>query len=464
MGTAVPRSWWLTGLRFDVDPRSLDFGENKAESGGWGMGRDPFVDVLRVGAICTVAVGHWIMPVLTPHGDTVSAGNSLATPGWWVLTWLAQVMPVFFFAGGAANFHSYRRSEDTARWLVMRTRRLAVPVLPLLAVWILLPIALTTLGVPVQPVQLAAGIVGQLLWFLAVYLITMALTPVMLTARARWGWAVPVVLAVAAAGVDVLRFDGVPFVGYLNEVLVWLAVQQLGMEYAAGRLTTRAGLPLAVAGFGGTALLVAFAGYPASMVGLPGQAVSNMSPATICLLTLGCGQIGVLLAVRERLVGWVRRPAIARAVGAVAHRCMTIYLWHMSALVLVAGVTVLGLGYATPAPGSLAWLTAFPLWVGASALTLWLLVAGFGRFEVVPHQADTPSIPRLATSVALLVVGLTGIAAQGFAPATGFPHLGPLPWTAVILLGLALTVPRWRPVLTESGARLLGALISTLPR
>ena len=428
------------------------------------MARDPFVDLLRGSAIVVVVAGHWMMPVLSRHGDLITAGNSLATPGWWALTWIAQVMPVFFFAGGAANYHSFRKATSTAEWLGNRARRLIWPVLPLLAVWIPLPVLLTTLGVPAQPVSLAAGIAGQLLWFLAVYLIMTALIPVMVAAHERWGFAVVGVLAAAAAGVDLLRFHEFALAGYVNEVFVWLAVQQLGIAYATGRLTRRAAPWLAVGGFAGTALLVTVAGYPDSMVGIPGQAVSNMSPATICLLTLGCGQIGVLLAARERLVAWCRRPGPARALKFVGGRCMTIYLWHMTAMVIVAGIVVFGLGYATPAPGSPAWLIAFPCSIVVLALVLRLLIAGFGRFESRGPATGTVSVPRLALSFGLLMTGLTGIAADGFMPATGLTHPGPLPWTVLILLGLGLTVPGWRHRLTERGTRALAAMVSALPK
>ncbi|HEY0806470.1 MAG TPA: acyltransferase family protein, partial [Pseudonocardiaceae bacterium] len=139
-----------------------------------GRGRDPFIDLLRVGAIAVVVLGHWIMPVLAWRPGTLVAGNVLTTPGWWILTWVAQVMPVFFIAGGAANYHSYtaelRRGGTARDWLAARIRRLATPVVPLLAVWLVVPGVLRDVGVPGQPVAVAASTVGQLLWFLAVYL------------------------------------------------------------------------------------------------------------------------------------------------------------------------------------------------------------------------------------------------------------------------------------------------------
>ncbi len=414
------------------------------------MARDPFIDVLRTCAILVVVCGHWIMPVLSRHGDTLVAGNSLATPGWWLLTWPLQVMPVFFFAGGAANLHSYsatlRRGGTARGWLAARLCRLAVPVLPLLAVWLVVPDLLRGLGVPDQPVTLAAGIVGQLVWFLAVYVLTVVAVPL---AR-RWGPSAAVVLGVAALGVDALRLHGVPLVGYVNELLVWLAVSQLGIGYAAGRfdrVPKRGAALLGVAGFIATVLLVLFGHYPDSMVGLPGEAVSNMSPATVCLLCLGVGQIGLLLASRERIVAWSRRPGPSRLLRGVGPRSMTVYLWHMPAMVAVAGIAVLGFGYTTPAPGSFAWLVLTPVWLGALACVLRLLVRGFGRFETIRPSSVDPSVRRLVAAVPLLCAGFIGIAAFGFAN-----PLLTLPAAAAVVGGL---VAVWPDLVTRTVARLL---------
>jgi hypothetical protein len=306
-------------------------------------------------------------------------------------------------------------------------------------VWLLVPNVLRGIGVPSQPVALASGIVGQLLWFLGVYVLTVAAVPAMHVAARRWGLAVPVALGCAALGVDLLRFHGLPMAGYVNEVLVWLAVGQLGLAYAAGRfdrLSRARALVLGIAGFTGTVALVLFGHYPVSMVGLPGQAVSNMSPATVCLLCLGVGQIGVLLALREPILRWAARPRPARLLAAVGPRCMTVYVWHMSAMTVVAGITVLGFGYATPAPGSIAWLVVTPLWLAALALVLSLLLRGFGRFESIRPATGTPSMRCLVTAVPLLCVGFTGLAAFGFA-STALA----LPWVAAVVAGLTLAWP-----------------------
>ncbi|GAB3156134.1 hypothetical protein GCM10027258_62100 [Amycolatopsis stemonae] len=55
--------------------------------------RDRFLDVVRAGAILAVIGQHWVMPVLSYSDGHLATGNALATPGWWVVTWLSQEMP-----------------------------------------------------------------------------------------------------------------------------------------------------------------------------------------------------------------------------------------------------------------------------------------------------------------------------------------------------------------------------------
>ena len=87
------------------------------------------------------------------------------------------------------------------------------------------------------------------------------------------------------------------------------------------------------------------------MIGMPGAPVSNMSPPTVLLAFLAVGQIGLLLAFRPQLNALAERPGIGHALGWLGARFMSVYLWHMPALIVVAGVTVYGLGYETPDAG-----------------------------------------------------------------------------------------------------------------
>ncbi|WP_134663400.1 MULTISPECIES: acyltransferase [unclassified Amycolatopsis] len=401
--------------------------------------RDKFLDVVRAGAILAVVAQHWTMPVLSFSGNTLATGNALATPGWWIITWASQVMPLVFFAGGAANLISLRRAESTRAWFAGRVRRLLVPVLPLMAVWLVVPDLLRGMGVPPQPVQVASAIAAQLLWFLSVYLLTVLLTPLMVAAHRRWGLAVPAVLAGLGVLVDVARFSDLGMIGYANAVIVWVAVHQLGFHYVEGRLgslSRRAALTVSAAGFGVTALLVAFGPYPASMIGMPGAPVSNMSPPTVLLLFLALGQIGFLLAFREKLVSL---PRVTAALSWLSPRFMSVYLWHMPALVVVSGVTVLGLGYSTPTPGSSMWFLMVPAWIAVCGAVLLGLLRLFERFETQPDGlVVTARTPQLVLAGLLASGGLLGLAAHGFAPLNDNLLTGPLPWVALVAAGYAL--------------------------
>ncbi|MEV4097347.1 acyltransferase family protein [Streptosporangium saharense] len=401
-------------------------------------GRDPFLDVLRVFGMALVVLQHWSMPVLSFADGRITTGNALGT-GWaWAITWISQVMPLVFFAGGAANAISWRgavrRGETIPVWLAARLRRLALPVVPLAAVWIPLPHLLLALGMPQQPVVTASRLAGQLLWFLAIYLVVVALTPRMLRLNMVYGWRVPVVLSAGAVAVDVARFtSGIEVVGFVNIGLVWLAVHQLGFLYADGRL----GRPwlLALAGYGTAAVLVAFGPYPGSMIGMPGAAVSNMAPPTVALLAVGVGQIGLAAALRPWITEFAGWPGVARALRWAGSRMMTVYLWHMSALFVVTAVVVVGLGVATPEPGTSAWLSGWPHWLVILVLTLWPLLRGFARFETLgaasPYRGG---MARIVAAGALTGAGLLVFTVMGFVPGP-VPVVGAGMLVAGLLLG-----------------------------
>ncbi|MEV4183170.1 acyltransferase [Streptosporangium canum] len=409
-------------------------------------GRDVFIDVLRLFGMALVVLQHWSMPVLSFADGRISTGNALSAGGAWVVTWISQVMPLVFFAGGAANAISWRgavrRGGTVPAWLAVRLRRLVWPVLPLAAVWLPLPHLLQALGIPEQPVVTASRLAGQLLWFLAVYLVAVAVTPSMLRLNMVYGWRVPVVLTAGAVAVDVARFTtGLEVVGFLNIALVWLAVHQLGFLYADGRL----GRPwvMALTGYGLAAALVAFGPYPGSMIGMPGAAVSNMAPPTIALLAVAFGQIGLALALRGWIVALAEWPGVARVIAWAAPRMMTVYLWHMSALAVVTGVVVVGLGISTPEPGTSAWLSGWPHWLLMLALAMSPLLRCFARFETPPQASPyAGGMARIVVALALAGAGLLVLTAIGFVPGTA-PLLG----AGMLVAGLALTwsAPRLQP-------------------
>ncbi len=103
--------------------------------------RNRVVDLLRAGAICVVVLGHWLIAAVVVRDGELVPGHLLELASWThPLTWVFQVMPVFFLVGGYANALSWRsaRTRDVpyAGWLRSRLRRLLVPVVPLLLTWL----------------------------------------------------------------------------------------------------------------------------------------------------------------------------------------------------------------------------------------------------------------------------------------------------------------------------------------
>lgn len=415
--------------------------------------RDRFIDLLRLGAMALVVLQHWLMPVLTLEGDVLHTDNAFAADWVWPVTWLSQVMPLVFFAGGAAAGMSLRRRGATgSAWSARRLARLASPVLVLATVWLPLVPLLTAAGLPVQPVHTGARYVGALLWFLALYSLITVLAPLLVRLAGRARGLDVAVLAAGAVGVDLARFllGMADALAYVNVLLVWGAIHQVGVHYAAGRLWWLRGtwaLAVALGGFTVVAVAVATGPYSLSMVGMPGDPMSNMGPPAAVLLALATGQLGLALALRPAALQWADRPAVAAAVDRLSGVVLTAYVWHTPALVLVGGVALLGLGVDTPEPFSATWYRGLPVWLGALTGVLVVAVRVFGRCEQwqVPTGAAGPA--RLALATTLVGAGLLGLTLTGFAPG---PVLGSAaPWAACLSVVAGLTVLARRPTINR---------------
>ncbi|MBT2452188.1 acyltransferase [Streptomyces sp. ISL-43] len=407
--------------------------------------RDRYVDLLRVVSLGTVIAGHWLMAAVS--GDGI--GNLLAiVPPLQVLTWALQVMPVFFFVGGFSHALSYRslaRKTDGpvyAVFLRARLQRLLRPTLVFVAVWTAGALAAQLLGAGGGRLSGAAfRLVTQPLWFIGIYLAMVAFTPPLLRLHERYGWAAFGALAGAAAAVDLLRFaGGVPYAEFLNFAFVWLAVHQLGFLRADGRIR-RPGA-LAAAGLAGAIALVAYGPYPLSMVGMPGEKVSNMAPPTLALLAHGIWLVGAVELLRVPAAALLARPRVWHGVVAANGVAMTAFLWHLTAMLAVYAAQ-LALGIALPEPAAAAWWAQAPVrFLAAAALTC-VLVGAFRRFEApgvagAPRPVSVPvpaggSGPRAAAGITLCLFGVLGLSVTGLG--------GLLDGHSATLIALPVTAP-----------------------
>ncbi|WP_329421241.1 acyltransferase family protein [Streptomyces sp. NBC_01268] len=375
--------------------------------------RDRYVDLIRVASLAVVVLGHWLMAAVTADGRI---DNLLAVvPGLQVLTWGLQVMPVFFFVGGFAHALAHRSRPRYAAFLRARLQRLLRPTMVFIGVWGALALAVQLLGADGGLTGVALRLVTQPLWFIGIYLAMVAFTPPLLRLHERWGWGAFAALVAGAVAVDVLRFAaGVPYVEFLNFAFVWLAVHQLGFLRADGMIRRPA--LLAATGLAGAALLVALGPYPLSMVGMPGEKVSNMAPPTLALLCHGLWLVGAVELLKGPGARLTARARVWHAVVAANGIAMTAFLWHLTAMLGVYG-TLLALDVPLPAPATGAWWAQTPPRLLAAAALTALLVALFRRFErpSPPAPSDGTGGPLAALGITLALLGVLSLSTTGFA-------------------------------------------------
>ncbi|MEV6313884.1 acyltransferase [Streptomyces sp. NPDC051776] len=434
--------------------------------------RDRYIDLLRVASLGTVVLGHWLMAAVTADGDgCAQVGNLLAAePRLQPVTWLLQVMPVFFFVGGFSHALSYRSLRKRAgsgagdggaagrtalypAFLRARLQRLLRPTMVFIAVWAAGALAVQLLGGDGPLTDVAARLVAQPLWFIGIYLAMVAFTPPLLRLHERYGWSAFGALAGMAAVVDLMRFGlGVPYVEFLNFAFVWLAVHQLGFLRADGRLSAaglRVPAVLAMGGLAGAAALVALGPYPLSMVGMPGEEVSNMAPPTLALLCHALWLTGAVEMLRAPGARLLARPRVWRGVVAANGVAMTAFLWHLTAMLGVYGL-LFALDGPLPAPATSAWWAQAPVRTAAAAALTALLVVAFRRFERAaaprPRTAPVTSGPRTAgavtrratgpaaaVGVTLCLFGVLGLSMVGFG--------GLLDGRTALLVAIHITAP-----------------------
>jgi hypothetical protein len=304
--------------------------------------------------------------------------------------------------------------------------RLLIPSLVLLAGWAAVQVVLHVfeVGAPTGPrlggIVLLRGVQppGQTipfgpLWFLIVYLLVVAISPVTIALHRRFRWWIPAAMVVGAIVVDLVGFvSGHPKVRYLNVAFVLLLPHQLGHFYADGsatRWSRRALLTMIAAGLGGLVALTNpwllrpfgsdrfrwFPGigyYPRSMLGTDAEQISNAHPPTVCFLLVGVWLIGLVLLLRPSLTRWLERPRPWLVTIALNTRIMTLFLWHMTAY-LLAILALWPLGFGRQHEPTWRWWAERPLWIVVPGVLLLAFAAVFGRVETRGHRHDRRSLP-----------------------------------------------------------------------
>ena len=342
--------------------------------------RNRYLDLLRFLAIIRVVVYH--------------------VTGWASLTLVFPAMAVMFALAGSLMAASLDRSGPAA---VLRRLRRLLPSLWVVAV-VLVPAMLMT-GPPGPKVLLwlfpvadpPANHWGALalspIWYLRDYLWFLLASPV-----ARWLFrrAPVATLALPYALLLVIELGLLPAAPVpLREFGVYFGAWLLGFAHHDGllrRLANRVLLP--------TALALAGAGA-AWIVTHPGPRGFDLNDIDLGNALWSAAFILVLLGRAPATAHWIERsPLFSRAVTVLNRRALTVYLWHMSFVVLLTPlVDVIGWSHADPLGLVIRVVLVFALVGVVTLLVGWVEdVAARRRPELVPGGRRTP---RRAHTVAV---------------------------------------------------------------
>ena len=269
------------------------------------------------------------------------------------LTWVFQIMPLFFFAGVAACVDTWHPGDSPAsgpwgNWLMRRCTRLYRPVFYYLAFWVS-ALAILRYFLPEHVYEPVAGISIQLLWFLGAYVLVLAAVPLLarITTTGRLIAAVAGTYAFIAV-VDAVRInvDGLSALGYLN-LVAWLIPGMLGVAYRRRLLAGRAALMLGAVMFAVNLALMWLGPYELSLVGIETQQLKNMTPPSLLLAGHAIMMCAFAIAAAPAIARWAQRPRVWWLTAIGNSGAMTLYLWHIPALLVDAS------GLRLPRPSAL---------------------------------------------------------------------------------------------------------------
>lgn len=365
-------------------------------------------------AMLVVAVGHWVGTVVVTRPDgEVDGGNLLDfAPGYGWITWIGQVMPLFFFVGGFASAVSLtaaeRKGTRPADWVATRLRRMLTPAAVLAAFWAVVIVVGAAFG-GYGLMAVAAGGAAIPLWFLANYTIDTTIAPWTF----RWFRTHPALLvgglATAFAAAEAANLADVPMLPQLNWVIGWLGFQIAGFAWQQGRLPQGPALVgWAVALWAAAIAATNLGPWPAVMLHHAGLEHSPTHPPSTGLVLYGFAYSLTAAALAPAVDRWLTRSQRAWKLTIAANViAMSVYLWHMTAAMVVIAVAYFG-GFLPEVEAGTTdwWITKVPF-VVASTGVLVLIVRKVAPVEQRALLSGTATWKRGAPTLFLVAAPLS---------------------------------------------------------
>ena len=361
-------------------------------------------------ALFAVVLGHLVLAVIDRDPSGSLRGDNLIAlyPH---LSWLTLIapMPIFFAAGGWAN------ATATARSSAARLRTLMGLGAVVVTIWS--GASIIELLIVGQGSTLADGarIATQPLWFLTAYIPFAAYGKRIAVLATRPIITVGIAL-VALTAIDIARFgfDANDKWGWPSFFLAWSIPWIIGSwwrraSHSQSFNERRVGCALFITGVTAAIMLVKTAHYYPALIDAVPNKRSNTTPPTLFTAVAAIGQTGVLMMNATPLDSVARRwRSLINALGTVS---IAVYMWHLSALALCAGL--IALGAPSPTRLSTAWWLTRPLWFAlVIAITAMLASATSFTRKKLQSRASKPHVAETfhaGVALAILGAGIVGL-------------------------------------------------------
>jgi hypothetical protein len=293
------------------------------------------------------------------------------------------------------------------------------PLLILLVAWAAIAVIMMLAGARPTVIQYVSQAALIPTWFLAIYIFVIILAPLAYRFWKRFGFASFLIFVTGAALTDIAFFVAdMRWLGWTNYLWVWLAVHHLGFAWRDDRLggvTKR--LLFSMTGFVALYLLVTQGPYPLAMVGSPDPGLSNTLPPKITLLALGIFQFGLLLALESPMRRALDGLRLWTATVLINSMIMTVYLWHITVMVLFAAILYLagGIGLGIE-PGTAEWWWTRPVWILILFCLLLPVALLLSPLERRGRAADAgiPGVGRQIAGAIMICLGVALLAMYGY--------------------------------------------------
>ncbi len=371
-------------------------------------------------AIGGVVLGHWLVTALVLDSGTIRVASPLRyMPQLAPATWLFQTLAVFFLVGGYAAARSRGAAAGTYRqWLGARLARLFRPAGVVLSVWSVTVAGMLAAGADTVTVARLVKLVLSPMWFLVVFAVLTAATP--LVARLHPMWPL-----VTVAVIDLVRYGvgGSSRVGAVNVLAGWPVSHELGGSL--GSMNVMAGWPVSHGLGESLGSMNVMAGWPVSH-GL-GESPGSMNVMAGWPVSHGLGESPGSMNV---MAGWLASHGLGESLGSVnvlagwlVPNCLGV-AWARGALRSRTAGWVLLVGGAVGAVG---------LVLGAGYPAAMVGVPGAAVSNLDPPTLAAVSFGLAQCGAALLLLGPLRRALRR-----------PAVWTAVALVNLsAMTIFLW---------------------